>query len=713
MPIGEHPNNGRFGTPMNALIQDESNPQQACKMIISIESQKGGVGKTTVSLALASLLLKLSWHVLIIDADLVGTSLKIPATASLWKSMTRSLSLHDGSEVELQALYKGWLSGSGIPQMEFDCDQKETDARTLSAQSSKVNFISCEPIGYDMSLVPLLQESELNVELLSEFLLQLAGSFMTGAMRRASKGIAVVIDNSPGSHGLVSSIEERLSLIGPLLGKIVFVAGPESHDLHATAIAIDRAHERLARKERSIRLFFTGKRVGALHSRDLTGLDDSDLEFLAMLAQASNHEDRCLDSIYSSLFNKGYFRAALEVRSMPREPTVISHIGVLINRVPVWLSPSQVDRLIAHNMPNLLIDPIAKRRPRTQSVPILRYMPGLDAQAIHDEDLADTSGTWASDGSIRHAIERLRQSSVRLHAEGKDLKEALWRRRTGDGAVEDLLSYLNQFIRKMERDVGVGLDLFTRHVDPGLRRAFQPEWLPESFNYRLRKYISHNMFHDGSLNDPNILTSAKPIPKGAISGFADAYRRVVKGLSPTALHGNYLRNTLLACMFASVPLTVSYDVLSDLADLIRSISINLERRWRSLRPYSTVVMPGALWINEQRPDETILKALGKVISSEQECDEFYSALIEAAGRLVDLPTDCSLLLGAAGKIIVAAHNSPTSIPPILQVLQDVVQDKSLVLDEKLEILERTKLASHITETLEKTLYSIFEHWTTS
>ena len=47
--------------------------------VYSIESRKGGVGKTTIALNLASVLVKRKEPVLLLDCDITGTSIADPA----------------------------------------------------------------------------------------------------------------------------------------------------------------------------------------------------------------------------------------------------------------------------------------------------------------------------------------------------------------------------------------------------------------------------------------------------------------------------------------------------------------------------------------------------------------------------------------------------------------------------------------------------------
>ena len=60
-------------------------------LFISVESRKGGVGKTTAALNLARLLLKKQRAVLLSDADITGTDAVECLVSPFWKDMRRSL----------------------------------------------------------------------------------------------------------------------------------------------------------------------------------------------------------------------------------------------------------------------------------------------------------------------------------------------------------------------------------------------------------------------------------------------------------------------------------------------------------------------------------------------------------------------------------------------------------------------------------------------
>ena len=68
--------------------------------IISVESRKGGVGKTTAALNIGYLL-KEKYHVLLLDVDITGTSIRTIQESRFWMNDTRLLTEEDGKPINL------------------------------------------------------------------------------------------------------------------------------------------------------------------------------------------------------------------------------------------------------------------------------------------------------------------------------------------------------------------------------------------------------------------------------------------------------------------------------------------------------------------------------------------------------------------------------------------------------------------------------------
>jgi len=68
-------------------------------LIVSVESRKGGVGKTTATLCLAKLLIQKGREVLFLDTDITGTNVGDALDSPFWKDCTYIVGEAEGSRV--------------------------------------------------------------------------------------------------------------------------------------------------------------------------------------------------------------------------------------------------------------------------------------------------------------------------------------------------------------------------------------------------------------------------------------------------------------------------------------------------------------------------------------------------------------------------------------------------------------------------------------
>ena len=78
------------------------------KLYFSVESRKGGVGKTTVALNMSQMLLKKGYAVLMLDCDITGTSsAEASENSEFWKddiNVIKHIDKNDGKEKPLNLL---------------------------------------------------------------------------------------------------------------------------------------------------------------------------------------------------------------------------------------------------------------------------------------------------------------------------------------------------------------------------------------------------------------------------------------------------------------------------------------------------------------------------------------------------------------------------------------------------------------------------------
>lgn len=211
--------------------------------IISVESRKGGVGKTTVALNLASILVKRA-PVLLIDCDITGTSLVDPAMSSpYWEQETNVLKYVDkkGKTKDLNLIeyfLETFIKGEGSVR---DFIKKEI----LSTR--KVNAIGSSLYGslHEAAINSNWLMDELHSYWLVEFIRLIINEF-EGVF--SEKTVHIIIDNSPGYTCFGQALHDYMCEIGPQRAKYLLVSTLDSQDLQANVETAIEIYNRINRR---------------------------------------------------------------------------------------------------------------------------------------------------------------------------------------------------------------------------------------------------------------------------------------------------------------------------------------------------------------------------------------------------------------------------------------------------------------------------------
>lgn len=205
--------------------------------LISVESRKGGVGKTTAALNLGYLL-KDQYHVLLLDIDITGTSIRAIQESQFWMNDTCLLTDSEGTAVNLLQYYtNSYLKGK--PLFLFS---KNRELGKIHVAEDSINVIASELYGDDATLLydPSLLLDNLHVYWLTKLITSICEGF-SGCFN--DKPCVIILDNSPGFVGIGKAVHDILTDIGPEDAKFLTVSSLDIQDLESSLKSVYVLHQ--------------------------------------------------------------------------------------------------------------------------------------------------------------------------------------------------------------------------------------------------------------------------------------------------------------------------------------------------------------------------------------------------------------------------------------------------------------------------------------
>jgi hypothetical protein len=265
--------------------------------IISVESRKGGVGKTTAALNLARLLLDREFVVLFLDIDITGTNVVDILDSSYWKEKTNVIK-HNEKPLNLLEIYQNlFMCGKELPQWKIS----ETNSNiAFSININKINVMGSQIYkgtdekennknGNTSKLIcnPSILFDELHTFWFVQYLQTLCENFAKKIKVENKKRVAVILDNSPGYVGINPAIQEWLTDIGPKRGKFLTVSSLDRQDIVSCSNSMDELHAMLSNKC-SAAIKYTGAKNKKIEEISLNKPEE---RFFIRLATNQNNED--------------------------------------------------------------------------------------------------------------------------------------------------------------------------------------------------------------------------------------------------------------------------------------------------------------------------------------------------------------------------------------------------------------------------------------
>lgn len=205
--------------------------------LISVESRKGGVGKTTAALNLGYLLRE-KYHVLLLDIDITGTSISAIQRSRFWMNDTVLLKNNGGTINLLQYFANSFLKGEDI--FEFSLEQ---EPNKVQIKNNSINVIASELYGDDALLLydPSLLLENLHVYWLTKMINGVCDKFEK--CFDDGKPCVIILDNSPGFVGIGKAVHDIMTDIGPERAKFLTVSSLDIQDLESSLKSVYSLHQ--------------------------------------------------------------------------------------------------------------------------------------------------------------------------------------------------------------------------------------------------------------------------------------------------------------------------------------------------------------------------------------------------------------------------------------------------------------------------------------
>ena len=203
--------------------------------IYSVESRKGGVGKTTIALNLAKALARRKYDVLLIDCDITGTPItKAAWNSPFWRShVVARFKGHpdEGHPFNLISYYKKYF----LKGKKYDNEAKMHH----ESLKGRINLIGSDI--YDEKGNLIIDPRDLMDDLHSYWFLDMIKEITKDFCDDSTlPNQAIVLDNSPGYVGIGKSIRDWLTEDRELNSKFVLVSSHDEQDIESTiSSAID------------------------------------------------------------------------------------------------------------------------------------------------------------------------------------------------------------------------------------------------------------------------------------------------------------------------------------------------------------------------------------------------------------------------------------------------------------------------------------------
>lgn len=647
-------------------------------LVVSVESRKGGVGKTTAAFCLARFLskpehehMKDKYNVLFIDLDITGTNAAdIDEESYFWKNDVNVIKNDNGNINLIQLFMDQFMTGKGLPKLEFVQDKINIIGsqiyRDLSSSTNKSSSTSSDKNSSHPLLVlknPGILFDNIHSIWLLEFIQKIIQDFVSSM--GTSKKTAVILDNSPGFVGISPEIHEWLTDWGPDKGKFLMVTSPDKQDLKSCGFAVEHLHDTFKKKWNTSVVFHV-MQSGSSKDGDNFDLKKHDESFFMRLATSGKDKEK------PSCF---YSNTGEEAKKCYQE-NPSKYIAAIINRMPSRDNEESLENITIQSKELgalLKVAGAAKSKRVIYNDKYLTYQ--FDVPVPERNKAPDTKNDYLQ--LIRDKIKELNESEVSL--------------------LE--LNFIN-FEVEFEKQVKMINDVISalKNIIPDyIINWIEPRWKPDSIVPTLRSILVNHLkgYEYKAVKEKQNNNDDEDIFKSKLEN----HLKRNNSLIPSDFE-IFIRSLVFPVMLAIRPTQEDNDS-PELIDRLKEILTVEIKKWiKKGKPLEIQQFLASETINENDYYEFF-----KILNNEGYPDfkELYKAITSAQARLIDLSNDSRFILELIEELTDNEIKGGSRFPYIDRIADDVIIRKTIAHKDVKKKLEETGYYSQFDAALEDIL----------
>jgi hypothetical protein len=689
--------------------------------IVSVESRKGGVGKTTAALCIAKLLHQRGFEVLFLDTDITGTNVTLALKSAFWEGITHIVKTLVPKKKEntqsnlLELFQREFMAGRGVPVFGY---QRRSDKTVFRWQAGMINIIGSQIYGENEGKIickPSILFDELHAFWFVKFLREICSIFREAV--EENKRVAIIIDNSPGYVGIGPAIQEWLTDTGVDRNKFLFVSSLDEQDLRACLEGIGSLHSVYCEKwDVAKKLFKLHQEKQSRKEKNMTDWGGDEMKFAIRLLE--NKRDDKNEGNFDFYLGRGlklYQNENVWLGDSFREK-IEKYQGVIVNRVP-WRFKK---RWWAFRIEN--------KKEKNEKINELLFGTGNWGEVSPDlmiEYNEYIESQFISESSVR------REREWRRHPEGlewiwKSARMAIDSYREKDlrerGGINDFFKRLNYYQVLIDDllDKLVGVPEYT------LRDLVKDQWQPKVIGLDLSRWlwrgfyreyppffkagprpenIEHRIHLMKELREIGYMEATKAFPLKRIERDEVVWEKILFSGSAAL--------TLALQSWGDIPFD---KMIYEFGKVIGGISVIELEHWARKRKSGRESI--AMFLAQERLEKEEgkeklfmeIRPFRGLLEDKRELSRFYEAFAKTQARILDLDNDVDLLISLIERAMREYKRDQGLLPYIEGIAQKVIVDKNISHEQGMEECRKGFRIAESLGQFEEVLRKVIARW---